>query len=106
MMKKYFNYLLAFLMIAPFILLYPMDAKSENINVLCEGFNGGTAFCTFLENDKETVCEAIGNGLGQCNSEDGETKLDCISLSGNFGASGLQLSCQRENPTGFESAFD
>ena len=105
-MNKCFNYLLAFLATAPLILFYLVEAKSENINVLCEGFNGGTALCTFIENDKGTICEAIGNGLGQCNSEDGETKLDCISLSGNFGASGLQLSCQRENPTGFENAFD
>ena len=106
MMKKYFNYFSAFLAVVSFLIVYSLDARSNTINVLCEGFNGGTALCTFIENDKGTICEAIGNGLGQCNSEDGETKLDCISLSGNFGASGLQLSCQRENPTGFESAFD
>ena len=106
MMEKYFNCFSAFLVIVPFILLYPVEAKSENINVLCEGFNGGTAFCTFVENDKETVCEAIGNGLGQCNSEDGEGKLECISVSGNLGASGLQLSCQSAKSSGFETAFD
>lgn len=106
MMTKYFNYFPAFLVIVSFILFYPVEAKSENIDVLCEGFNGGTAFCTFVENDKETICEAIGNGLGQCDSEDGEGKLECISVSGNLGASGLQLSCQSAKSSGFENAFD
>ena len=105
-MKKYFNCFSAFLAVVFFLIVYSLDAKSNTINVLCEGFNGGTAFCTFVENDKETVCEAIGNGLGQCNSEDGEGKLECISVSGNLGASGLQLSCQSAKSSGFENAFD
>ena len=106
MMKKRFYYFSALSIWVLTILFLTLKVKSENINVLCESFNGGTAFCTFIENDKETFCEAIGNGLGQCNSEDGETKLECISLSGNFGASGLQLSCQSEASTGFENVFD
>lgn len=106
MMKKYFNYFSAFLAIVSFVIVCSLEAKSKSINVLCEGFSGSTAFCTFIENDKETICEAIGNGLGQCNSEDGEGKLECISVSGNLGASGLQLSCQSAKSSGFGNAFD
>lgn len=105
-MKKSVNGFFAPLLIFICMFFYSLGVKSKNINVLCESFNGGTAFCTFVETDKETICEAIGNGLGQCNSEDGETKLECISLSRDFGASGLQLSCQRESSTGFDNAFD